>query len=140
MTRATRGKNERDEYSIFHLSLQNINEKKCCIMDLTLHAFESIRIEQKSCVYSDFSGRSVWKSGRMKWKTREKLYVKRFHITCNARRLSVKYIFQSPRPYIKCQELLNYTRSSTQSEHFLLLTFFLLHSLPARRDSPLTFC
>lgn len=82
--------------------------------------------EGKRKVYSEIDERRVWKPKQ------ELSNVKRFPITCNARRLSVKYIFQSHPPYIKCQELLNYTRSSTQSEHFfsseMLLRFvFFVH-------------
>lgn len=97
--------------------------KKCCIMDLTLHTSRSRAENLFIQIFPRRLRLECVETGRAKKTSkREILYVKRFPITCNARRLSVKYIFQSLPPYIKCQELLlNYTRSSTQSEQFLLL-------------------
>lgn len=103
------------------------NEKKnCCIMDFRISLCMHSNWRKKYLFrFSDRQREWKVEGGRSK---REILYVKRFHITCNARRLSVKYTFQSLRPYIKCQELLNYTRSSTQSEHFFSSTSFLCFS------------
>lgn len=91
-------------------------------MDLTLHTC-SIRNttawRKIAFIQIFFPPRSgaVWRSESRK----KYCMLNGFRITCNAQRLSVKYIFQSLSPYIKCQELLNYTRSSTQSEQFFTL-------------------
>lgn len=86
--------------------------KKCCIMDLTLHTCENAA---PFFYFHNFPG---WRAAGI-WRTeRRKKYcmLNDSPSPVSARRLSVKYIFQSRLPYIKCQELLNYTRSSTQSE------------------------